>query len=242
MAEEYLPGDFAEEWDLDGFFTQLEQLYPTGLAAEDFDPNSIAKPEVIGELRDDILKAYEEREEELGEELMRGLERFILLQIIDERWREHLHDMDYMREGIHLRGFAQEDPLVAYKNEAYNMFGALIQSIWEEFARYIFNVEIEIEPEQDGAGQMWQPPAGSSSTGNLQYTGGGADQPSALAAAAAAAAAGVAYTGDDEAFEAEAVQRIEQVRREEPKIGRNDPCWCGSGKKYKKCHGAEAPV
>ena len=146
FVQRRLPGDFVEEWDLDSFFTALEQLYPTGLASEDFDPNSITKPELIHELRDDIVKAYEEREEELGEELMRGLERFILLQIIDERWREHLHDMDYLREGIHLRGFAQEDPLVAYKNEAFNMFGALIQSIWEEFARYIFNVEIEIEP------------------------------------------------------------------------------------------------
>jgi preprotein translocase subunit SecA len=232
MAEEYLPGEFVEEWDLDSFFTALEQLYPTGLASEDFDPNSITKPELISELRDDIVKAYEEREEELGEELMRGLERFILLQIIDERWREHLHDMDYLREGIHLRGFAQEDPLVAYKNEAFNMFGALIQSIWEEFARYIFNVEIEIEPEQDGGGQLWQPPTGSSSTGNLQYGGGGVE-PSALAAAAAGA-------NGDEQFEAP--PKIEQVRREEPKIGRNDPCWCGSGKKYKKCHGAGAPV
>src|SRR3954464_14974617 len=120
MAEGYLPGDFVEEWDLDEFFTQLEQLYPTGLVGEDFDPNSITKLELMSELRDDIVKAYEEREEELGDELMRQLERFILLQIIDERWREHLHDMDYMREGIHLRGFAQEDPLVAYKNEAYN--------------------------------------------------------------------------------------------------------------------------
>ncbi|MFL5851546.1 MAG: preprotein translocase subunit SecA, partial [Solirubrobacteraceae bacterium] len=145
MAEEYLPGEFVEEWDLDSFFTALEQLYPTGLASEDFDPNSITKPELISELRDDIVKAYEEREEELGEELMRQLERFILLQIIDERWREHLHDMDYLREGIHLRGFAQEEPLVAYKNEAFQMFGALIQSIWEEFARFIFNVEIEVE-------------------------------------------------------------------------------------------------
>jgi preprotein translocase subunit SecA len=232
MAEEYLPGDFVEEWDLDEFFTQLEQLYPTGLAPEDFDPNSITKPELIGELRDDIVKAYEEREEELGDELMRQLERFILLQIIDERWREHLHDMDYMREGIHLRGFAQEDPLVAYKNEAFNMFGALIQSIWEEFARYIFNVEIEIEQEQAADGQMWQPPTGSSSTGNLQYTGGGMDQPSALAAAAAGA--------DGEEYYADAPVQIEQVKREEPKVGRNDPCPCGSGKKYKKCHGANA--
>jgi preprotein translocase subunit SecA len=233
MAEEYLPGDFAEEWDLDEFFTQLEQLYPTGLAGEDLDPNSITKQELMSELRDDIVKAYEEREEELGDEVMRQLERFILLQIIDERWREHLHDIDYMREGIHLRGFAQEEPLVAYKNEAYNMFGALIQSIWEEFARYIFNVEIEIRPEEEDAAQMWQPPSGSTSTGNLQYAGGGMDQPSAIAAAAAAA-------NGDEYYAEEAPPQIEQVKREEPKVGRNDPCPCGSGKKYKKCHGANA--
>ncbi|MFL5561604.1 MAG: SEC-C metal-binding domain-containing protein, partial [Gemmatimonadaceae bacterium] len=234
MAEEYLPGDFVEEWDLDEFFTQLEQIYPTGLALDDLDPNSLTKQELLHDLREDIVNAYEEREEELGDDLMRQLERFILLQIIDERWREHLHDMDYLREGIHLRGFAQEDPLVAYKNEAFNMFGALIQSLWEEFARYIFNVEIEIEHEQPGAaGQSWQPPAGSSSTGPLQYLGGGADQPSALAAAAAAA--------EGEYVEEEPPQ-IEQVVRDEPKIGRNDPCWCGSGKKYKKCHGAEQAV
>src|SRR3954454_19075338 len=234
MAEEYLPGDFVEEWDLDEFFTQLEQIYPTGLAGEDFDPNSITKPELMSELRDDIIKAYEEREEELGDELMRQLERFILLQIIDERWREHLHDMDYMREGIHLRGFAQEEPLVAYKNEAYGMFGGLIQSIWEEFARYIFNVEVEIEQEQAGAAApMWQPPSGSSSTSALHYQGGGADQPSALAAAAAGEAG---YVEEEEA------PQIEQVIRDEPKIGRNDPCWCGSGKKYKKCHGAGQPA
>jgi preprotein translocase subunit SecA len=232
MAEEYLPGDFVEEWDLDGFFTQLEQIYPTGLASEDFDPNSITKPELLEELRDDIVKAYEEREEELSADVMRQLERFILLQIIDERWREHLHDMDYLREGIHLRGFAQEDPLVAYKNEAFQMFGALIQSLWEEFARYIFNVEVEIEPEQP-ANQLWQPPAGSSSTGGLQYAGGGVDQPSALAAAAAGA-------NGDEYYAEDQPRQIEQVRREEPKVGRNDPCPCGSGKKYKKCHGANA--
>jgi preprotein translocase subunit SecA len=144
--------------------------------------------------------------------------------------------MDYLREGIHLRGFAQEDPLVAYKNEAYNMFGGLIQSLWEEFARYIFNVEIEIQEEQPtGNGQMWQPPTGSSSTGNLQYAGGGPDQPSALAAAAAAGgAAGAEYYADEQPV------RVEQFRREEPKVGRNDPCPCGSGKKYKKCHGADA--
>ena len=79
---------------------------------------------------------------------MRALERFMLLQIIDERWREHLHDMDYLREGIHLRGFAQIDPLVAYKNEGFDMFTELMNNIWDEFARYVFNVEVQVQPEQ----------------------------------------------------------------------------------------------
>ena len=106
-----------------------------------------------------MVKAYDEREEELGEELMRALERFILLQIIDERWREHLHDMDYLREGIHLRGFAQIDPLVAYKNEGFEMFGSLMNGIWEEFARYIFHVEVEIEGENGQGAAQQQPQA-----------------------------------------------------------------------------------
>jgi preprotein translocase subunit SecA len=239
IAEEYLPGDFVEEWDIDGLFTQLEQIYPISLTTEEIDPNSLTKQELITDLREDIITAYEEREQELGDELMRGLERFILLQIIDERWREHLHDMDYLREGIHLRGFAQEDPLVAYKNEAYNMFRALIQAIWEEFARYIFNVEVEVEQENGNgaAGQMWQPPSGSSSTGaprGLQYAGGtAADQPSALAAAAGG-------YDPEEAADMQPIAVETRVLDEHEKIGRNDPCWCGSGKKFKKCHGAEA--
>lgn len=241
MADEYLPGDFVEEWDLDGLFTQLEQLYPIALTTEEIDPNSIAKPELIEELRDDILSAYEEREKELGDELMRALERFILLQIIDERWREHLHDIDYMREGIHLRGFAQEEPLVAYKNEAFQMFRGLIQSIWEEFARYIFNVDVEIEG-QNGDGQVWQQPANSTSTRGLQYQGGtAADQPSALAQAAAMAGMSAGAAGEEYYEEGAVPQVIEtRVLDEHEKIGRNDPCWCGSGKKFKKCHGLQA--
>ena len=77
---------------------------------------------------------------------MRALERYLLLQIIDNRWREHLYEMDYLREGIHLRGFAQIDPLVAYKNEGFTMFHQLMNSIWEDFGRYIFHVQVEIEP------------------------------------------------------------------------------------------------
>ncbi|MEA2375818.1 MAG: preprotein translocase subunit SecA, partial [Thermoleophilaceae bacterium] len=163
------------------------------------------------------------------------------LQIIDDRWREHLHDMDYLREGIHLRGFAQIDPLVAYKNEGFDMFSALIASIWEEFARYIFRVEVEIEGENGGGGQgqAWQASPTSSSTATLQYQGGTAeDQPSALAAAAAGAVpAGVAEAAQYAGEEAAAPVQVE-TRHVEETVGRNDPCPCGSGKKYKKCHGA----
>jgi len=106
------------------------------------------------------LERYNAREEELGEDLMGALERFLLLQIIDERWREHLFDMDYLREGIHLRGFAQIDPLVAYKNEAFTLFGDLMNSVWTDYARMIFNVEVNVEG-QNGAGA---PPAAAASS------------------------------------------------------------------------------
>src|SRR3954465_4788012 len=176
LVDQYLVGDYVEDWDVDGLLTQLEQIYPVAIAEEDLDPNSLERQSLKVELQEDAIKAYEEREEEMGAELMRQIERYILLQIIDERWREHLHDMDYLREGIHLRGFAQEDPLVAYKNEGFEMFTGLVNSIWEEFGRYIFRVEVEIEG-TNGAGQQWAPTAGSSSTG-LSYAGGRAeDQP-----------------------------------------------------------------
>src|SRR4051794_39857135 len=235
LVDQYLIGDYVEDWDLDGLFTQLEQIYPVALAVEDLDRNTVDRVSLKAELQDDAIKAYDEREEELGPELMRQIERYILLQIIDERWREHLHDMDYLREGIHLRGFAQIDPLVAYKNEGFEMFTGLIAAIWEEFARYIFHVEVEYE----GAnGDGFQQP--QQQTRGLQF-GGAAAQPSALAAAAAgvvpADVADAVTYGDDGELEMPVQIETRHVD-EKDQIGRNDPCWCGSGKKFKKCHGA----
>jgi preprotein translocase subunit SecA len=171
---------------------------------------------------------------------MRALERFMLLQIIDNRWREHLHDMDYLREGIHLRGFAQIDPLVAYKNEGFEMFTELMNNIWDEFARYIFNVEVSVEPEQPAAGPQWGLGGqSSSSTGTLNYAGGRSEAGSAAIAAAAggALAAEMADAEDGETINPLPVVETRRLDETE-KIGRNDPCWCGSGKKFKKCHGA----
>src|SRR5829696_1433677 len=188
IVREYTAGDYQEEWELGALLTQLEQIYPLSYELDDVKQGT-DREALVEDLRRDVVEAYDEREEDLGAELMRALERFMLLQIIDERWREHLHDMDYLREGIHLRGFAQIDPLVAYKNDGFEMFKTLINSIWEEFARFIFHVEVEVEGENGNAPQTgggWGTGRSSSSTGSGSYSyygGQGADQPSALAGA-----------------------------------------------------------
>jgi preprotein translocase subunit SecA len=242
--EEYTPGDFIEDWDLDGMFTALGQFFPVDLGDQELDRESIDHTVLTERIVQSALERYNAREEALGEELMGALERFLLLQIIDERWREHLFDMDYLREGIHLRGFAQIDPLVAYKNEAFTLFGDLMNSIWADYTRMIFNVQVNVEGEDGGSGvgghQTPFAASGSSTrAGRVSYSGGrSAAGAGALAAAAAEAGLGAqAVDGDGEA--AEAMPVVEQrVVDEEHQLGRNDPCWCGSGKKFKKCHGA----
>jgi preprotein translocase subunit SecA len=243
ICHEYMQGDHQEDWELDALFTQLGEIYDVSYEVDDIREGE-NRETLIERLREDVVQAYNEREGELGPELMRALERFMLLQIIDERWREHLHDMDYLREGIHLRGFAQIDPLVAYKNEGFEMFTELMNNIWDEFARYVFNVEVAVEePQAQAAGPRWGAAPNASSTGAYSYAGGhSAAGRDAIAAAAAGAAvpAAVAEAGEMAAAELGQLPAPVETRRldEHEKIGRNDPCWCGSGKKFKKCHGA----
>jgi preprotein translocase subunit SecA len=239
MVAEYTAGDFIEDWDLDGLFAAIEDIWPTTMDSSALDPNTIDREELVQRLSDDAGRLYDEREEELGSELMRALERYLLLQIIDQRWREHLYDMDYLREGIHLRGFAQIDPLVAYKNEAYALFQDLMNTIWSDFARMIFNVEVEVAGENGGDAIPSRPAAGTSTAGgNVSYSGG-ITTPNDFAMAATAAAAGAAGVDAVAEEEIEATPVVQQrVVDEHHQLGRNDPCWCGSGKKYKKCHGA----
>ncbi len=250
VVDEYTQGDVFEEWDIPGLRTRVAGLWPLQADLGGLDA-SADRDDIRELLIDDSHRAYDAREEEFGEELMRYLERQILLQIIDNRWREHLYEMDYMREGIHLRGFAQIDPLVAYKNEGYTMFQELMAGIWEEFARIIFHVEVNAEParaqaQAEGIFEPEEEPQG------VQYSGGGEEQPSAIvdartqAAAAGAGAATAAASGDDGNGGQPATPAGTHrdattgavVKDEHSKVGRNDPCWCGSGKKYKKCHGA----
>jgi preprotein translocase subunit SecA len=239
LVDEYTSSDILEDWDLEELETQLRQIWPVSVEVASLAPETVDREQLKEALDDDAMNAYDEREEQLGEELMRFLERSILLQVIDNRWREHLFDMDYMREGIHLRGFAQVDPLVAYKNEGYVMFEELMHSIWDEFSKLVYRAEIEIQPEQAGAVATTN---GDGETTTLAYSGGTLEnQPSALrevvaasgASAADVAAAGAIAPGNGGS---EVVETV--VKDEKENIGRNDPCWCGSGKKYKKCHGA----
>jgi preprotein translocase subunit SecA len=239
-VEEFTPGDFLEEWDLEGLFARIEEIFPASFGLADVDPDTTDRESLTRRITEDALRLYDERERELGEEIMRVLERYLLLQTIDQRWREHLYDMDYLREGIHLRGFAQIEPLIAYKNEAFNLFQDLMNTIWSDFARMVFNVELEVgeEEEPEEAIPVPQPAANSSwaGAGGLTYSSGSstATAYSALTAGTGAAALGFAPPAPEDDGPRVSQRRVDTVDQ----LGRNDPCWCGSGRKFKKCHGA----
>jgi preprotein translocase subunit SecA len=250
LVEEYTAGDFVEEWDIDGLVRRMMEIFPPTAAFPEIDSARADREELKAVFEDLVVSQYDAREEEFGEELMRNIERFLLLQIIDQRWREHLYDMDYLREGIHLRGFAQIEPLVAYKNEAFDLFRDLMNSIWDDFARLIFHVQVTVEGPDGGPPvppQRRRPSSAASSAtggaGRVTYSGGGTPQ-GAMAIAAAAGGAvpgggGPVDAGEGGFAEEAAPAHVEQRRvAPDEQIGRNDPCWCGSGKKYKKCHGA----
>jgi len=234
LVDEYTAGDILEDWDLEELETQLRQIWPVSVEIASLAPETVDRENLKDAIDDDAMSAYDEREQQLGQELMRYLERSILLQVIDNRWREHLFDMDYLREGIHLRGFAQIDPLVAYKNEGFSMFEELMHSIWDEFSKLVFRAEIELAPGQVAA-------TSGNGEAEFDYSGGTADgQPSALQQVATGAGGAVDVAAAQAAGPGngggEVVETV--VKDEHDKVGRNDPCWCGSGKKYKKCHGA----
>ncbi len=240
LVDEYTAGEFVEDWDIDGLMRRMEEIFTPSAEIEVADPGRVDREDLTVRLQEEALAQYDRREAELGEELMRSVERYLLLEIIDQRWQEHLYDMDYLREGIHLRGFAQIEPLVAYKNEAFELFRDLMNSVWADFAQLIFHVEVTL---QDETGMAPPPPrsrpspAASSATGGgrVSYSGGAANQPSAVAmAAAASGGAAEAYPEEYEPMAPVQQRRVDDAQQ----IGRNDPCWCGSGKKFKKCHGA----
>src|SRR4051812_38716329 len=166
VVSDYTEEELSEDWDLGALVLAMETLYGTGVAAEEL--KGLERDQIVQEFLDDALDAYTEREkdiEALEEGLMRQLERFIILQVVDTRWREHLENMDYMREGIGLRGLAQKDPLVEYRNEGAMMFQDLNRAIREEVVTLLYHAEVTAG---DGA-ELQQAPAPNGAGGNLSY-------------------------------------------------------------------------
>ncbi len=225
------PTNFSEEWELGRLVNEVSQYYPTAFTAEEL--AEAERSELISEsLVAEALDLYAAREEELpgGEETARQLERDIMLQIIDQKWQDHLAEMDHLREGIGLRSMGNQDPLVAWQRDGYAMFEQLIAGIEDDYLRYVFHVQVltEAAPEPD--------------LGQANYVAAEDPVPSAGPLAAALAVATPEQAAPAEATAAgpaaDGQSQAPIVKSDREKIGRNEPCWCGSGKKFKLCHGA----
>jgi preprotein translocase subunit SecA len=228
--------EYQRDWDLEALTQAMAQLYQTEITADELREElaEISRESLIEEFQEDARDEYKAKEEEFGttpdgQPLMRELERFIVLQVVDVRWREHLENMEVLREGVHLRQMAQKDPLVEYTAEGERMFTELGRIIRSEVVLHLFHAELAPEQAQQ---QLQQTQTGPGGNGNLRYeheTSAGAD----VIDAALTGGVNTAAVGGG------AVAAPTPVRASEhEKLGRNDPCWCGSGKKFKKCHGA----
>ena len=171
------------------------------------------------------MEAYERREAELGPELVRDLERWVLLQLIDQHWREHLYNMDYLREGIHLRALGQKDPLSEYRLEGHSMFDEMMGIVKAEFVRYMFHIQVDKAPEAE-----------EQRVENVDYSY--QDEPIQGFDGAGGEVVEADYQEQEERRGPPVAVVEQRVLSEADKVGRNDPCPCGSGKKYKRCHGA----
>ncbi len=230
-VEMFTEGESSEDWNLEGLVTNMNALTGTDITlAEVREEVELTREALTDEFVQDALDLYAEREEKFGSELARNLERYVILQIVDLRWREHLDAMDYLRDGVHLRAMAQKDPLVEYRGEGHAMFESLGQLIREEAVLTLFHAVIEeVETETGDGGATGPDLTPHGPAGALSYeheTAHGADVIAAAGGGAATLAASPLAVPQ------------EQIVNDHRDVGRNDPCWCGSGKKFKRCHGA----
>ena len=217
------PNSIDEQWDLRGLEATLEsdfglQMSLTGLVKdhEELDAEAIA-----AKVQERVNQHFAEKEAGVGEETMRALEKHVMLTVLDQSWKEHLARMDYLRQGIYLRGYAQKQPKQEYKKEAFELFSDMLENVKREVVTLLSRVRIRSDEEVQAleAAERQQVEARLSQS-QFQHQDAGS------------------YSADEEAAQVEAErQGVAQLQRDEPKIGRNDPCPCGSGKKYKHCHG-----
>jgi preprotein translocase subunit SecA len=269
---------FAEEWDLDELWRAFGRLYPVGITVnalidEEGGERSFLTSESITErMQADAQAAYDRREEELTPDVMRDIERRVVLSVLDTKWREHLYEMDYLREGISLRAMAQRDPLIEYQREGYELFSAMMDAIKEESVSMLFNLQFEIQESpivgEAGPDGGWTDATGNGHGGQIQdaaavaaqaqapaparvgqhrRTGGAEQAESEPEVPAAFIPRGLAqpkrpdhlsYSAPSDDATGHVVQSADPAADGDySKVGRNEPCPCGSGKKFKLCHG-----
>ena len=204
----------SEDWDVSELTEELSSVFLVQFNLRQFQEKRSSKQELLDYCTQLSMEAHARRERELGPEIMRQLERLVLLSVIDEKWRDHLYEIDQMKEGIGLRAYGQKDPLIEYKSEAFKMFMELSDGITRDSLRLLMRADIRRRPEQP------RPSAPSATASHAE-----------VSAYAGAAAGG----GGPAPSEIARQQHRPPVQRSAPKVGRNDPCPCGSGKKYKKC-------
>ncbi|MBI1757677.1 MAG: preprotein translocase subunit SecA [Actinobacteria bacterium] len=252
-AEGATSDGYPEDWDLDTLWTALKTLYPISRSIEDLIAEAggavgdLSSEFLVERVREDAERAYDERETVLGAEVMRDLERGVLLTVLDRKWREHLYEMDYLQEGIGLRAMAQRDPLIEYQREGFDMFSAMLDGIREESVGYLFNLEVQVEPVAE-VGAIEQLAlsghAPAPARDGAPPVAGAEGRPTARKVAAKGLDRPT--WGSELRYSAPTLDPAEPERAaggtrsathsSEP--GRNAPCPCGSGKKYKRCHGA----
>ena len=211
--DQFCAQESASEWDLEALHAETSGYWPTELKFEDLARiKDVATLEQV--MVDDATQYFELREAELGASTMREVERQVLLRIVDQRWREHLYEMDYLREGIHLRGIGQKDPVAEWQREGFDMFSSMLESVYRDFVKYAMHAEVVTAEEQSG---RLDRVSYSSSESSAQLAQAGAPPKPTPAVPTA--------------------KQTQVVKTDQQKIGRNDPCHCGSGKKFKHCHG-----
>ncbi len=211
VVETYLESEFPEAWDLNALLVDLPTYYPTTVTMSTLE-SFADRDEAIEAIVNDALTEYQAKCEEYpgGLDTAKEIERDVMLQILDQRWRDHLSDMDYLRDGIHLRQVAQQDPLTAWQKEGYVMFEHLLDAVETDFVRYVTHVEAT-EPEEEA--NLEDDGLDRAVTNVAEVAPGAVELPSHATGASATAT------------------------KPNEKLGRNQPCWCGSGKKFKQCHG-----
>ncbi|MGZ8832332.1 MAG: SEC-C metal-binding domain-containing protein, partial [Thermoanaerobaculia bacterium] len=214
LVDLHYPEDGREHPNEAELNAELFDFFGIDLKSAVIDLNAIPRDEVKQRLVEAVNRRYEEKEKQVGPEVMRLHEKYLLLQVIDQLWKDHLLMIDHLKEGIGLRGYGQRDPLIEYKKESFELFQEMMELIQNRVVKYLWKIDVVVEREGEQQRQQQRPPQRSPlaqppKQQPMFLSGGGSSMP-------------------------------QTVRRKEEKVGRNEPCPCGSGKKYKKCHGAAA--